>query len=477
MKWFRIQVTAPSSQAEDAAAAMAVLGCSGVKIDEGEPTRLEAHFDKDVATGVAAVVAPWGGKISSATWVEEEDWTQAWKRKAPAIVVGKFCIHPSHEPPRPGLINLLIDAGMAFGSGDHATTRLMLLEMQQMAQVRPLGRVLDLGCGSGVLAMAAVKLGATEVVASDIDRRAIEEAQNNVKTNRVGKITFIEGSLGKCPGNFDTIVANVTTEVHLKRSGDYALRLNPGGRLRAGGVRAEESESVAQVMEAVITRASEGWTLLKLKSEINGSSVPAVAPVEMPAATAKASTARFPKPAPPTVKPASTPGTKRSEDPPTLLPHQLSAPAAAAVASVPAPPPARVPDRRRGAFHHLDMNVSNLEQSRNFYLRLLPRFGFELGESGDGWMSFTHGDFHLTLVQVEEKWKTREFHRKGVGVNHLAFSAASRDAVDALHEWLVWEGITVLYGGPMEMGGMEAPNYGVFFEDPDRMKLEYVYRP
>ncbi|KAF0240880.1 MAG: ribosomal protein L11 [Planctomycetota bacterium] len=458
MKLFRVRLAAPSAAAEDAAASLAEVGCSGVHIKEGEPSILEAHFIKEVAAEAAAVATAWGAKVESAEWVEEDDWTDAWKKRALPMVIGGFYVHPSFEGPKAGMRNLKIDPGMAFGSGDHATTRLMLLEMEDMVKVRPLGRLLDLGTGSGILAMAATQLGATEVVACDVDRRALEEARKNVKENGTERVTFIEGSMAKCPGKFDSIIANVTTDVHLKRSGDYPKKLAPGGRVRLGGVRADESDSVASVTGTELSRASEGWTVLRYPGEATMAPPPAlpndgVATPVVPAAN-------------------------RSEDPPTLLPGQIQPGAFRDPEPVAAsePPPKPV-ERRRGAFHHMDLNVTSLEESRLFYSRVLPRFGFERGESGNGWLIFTHGDFYLTLAQAKDPWRSHGFHRKRAGVNHLAFAAPSREAVDVLHEWLMWEGISVLYGGPKEMGTEEKPNYAVYFEDPDRMKLEYVYRP
>lgn len=126
--------------------------------------------------------------------------------------------------------------------------------------------------------------------------------------------------------------------------------------------------------------------------------------------------------------------------------------------------------------HHLDLNVSDLERSQAFYARFLGRLGYESGASGRGWTTWRSGAFYITLVQTEEPYIAEGYHRKRVGVNHLAFPAPSREAVDELHAWLMKSGITVLYGGPLEMGTAEEPNYAVFFEDPDRLKLEYVYR-
>jgi len=129
------------------------------------------------------------------------------------------------------------------------------------------------------------------------------------------------------------------------------------------------------------------------------------------------------------------------------------------------------------ALHHLDLNVRDLPGSEAFYRDLLGRFGLAEVERGEHWISFGTDTCYITLVQTREPFLYHGFHRKRMGVNHLAFPAPSHEAVDELHAWLVERGTTILYDGPMEMGTEEAPNYAVYFEDPDRLKLEYVYRP
>lgn len=129
------------------------------------------------------------------------------------------------------------------------------------------------------------------------------------------------------------------------------------------------------------------------------------------------------------------------------------------------------------ALHHLDLNVRDLTRSEAFYRDLLGRFGLTEVERGQHWISFGTEACYITLVQTREPFLYHGFHRKRIGVNHLAFPAPTHEAVDELHGWLVEHGTTILYGGPMEMGTEDAPNYAVYFEDPDRLKLEYVYRP
>ena len=108
---------------------------------------------------------------------------------------------------------------------------------------------------------------------------------------------------------------------------------------------------------------------------------------------------------------------------------------------------------------------------------MLSKLGYREVERGSGWVSLGDGMFYITLVQIEERFAARGFHRKGIGVNHLAFPAPSVKAVDDFHVWLVARGVPVMYGSPLDMGHPDQPNYAVFFEDPDRLKLEYVHRP
>lgn len=128
--------------------------------------------------------------------------------------------------------------------------------------------------------------------------------------------------------------------------------------------------------------------------------------------------------------------------------------------------------------HHLDLNVPLLLASAAFYGPLLSRLGYTRAEAGAGWEVWRGpGGPYLTLVEVEPAHSAAGYHRKRVGLNHLAFAAPSRQAVDELRSWLVAQGVAILYGAPREMGTADAPNYAVFFEDPDRVKLEYVFRP
>jgi catechol 2,3-dioxygenase-like lactoylglutathione lyase family enzyme len=127
-------------------------------------------------------------------------------------------------------------------------------------------------------------------------------------------------------------------------------------------------------------------------------------------------------------------------------------------------------------FHHLDLNVRDLATSEAFYRAVFERLGMRQLERGEGWVSFGDEEAYLTIVQTAEPFLYHGFHRKRIGVNHLALRAPSREAVDGFHAWLLERGIPVLYGGPLDQGSAEAEYYAVYFEDPQRFKLEYVYR-
>ncbi|GBC86614.1 hypothetical protein HRbin12_00611 [bacterium HR12] len=130
-----------------------------------------------------------------------------------------------------------------------------------------------------------------------------------------------------------------------------------------------------------------------------------------------------------------------------------------------------------GVFHHLDLNVRSLEVSEAFYREVLGHLGLRELDRGEDWVSFGDASGYLTLVQTAEPFLYHGFHRKRIGVNHLALRAPSREAVDEFHAWLRERRIPVLYGGPLDQGTEDDPYYAVYFEDPDRFKLEYVYRP
>ncbi len=189
--------------------------------------------------------------------IEEEEWAEAWKKHYHPIRIGqRILIKPAwvEVEMRPEDIVIEMDPGMAFGTGTHPTTQLCLQAVERFAG--PETRLLDLGTGSGVLAIAAARLGTPHVFACDIDPLAVRVAQENVRRNGVqDRVSVAQGSLaellaeGQC---FDWAVANLTARVITELAGQGLERvIQPGGRFVFSGLIDTQAEEVADVLEAV----------------------------------------------------------------------------------------------------------------------------------------------------------------------------------------------------------------------------------
>jgi catechol 2,3-dioxygenase-like lactoylglutathione lyase family enzyme len=128
--------------------------------------------------------------------------------------------------------------------------------------------------------------------------------------------------------------------------------------------------------------------------------------------------------------------------------------------------------------HHFEYNVSDLKKSRAFYDKFLRQLGWRRFMTHADVIGYTDGSLKLFLVQVEKRFATKQFHRKQVGLNHIAFRVGSKKKVGDFHTFLKKNKITILYGGPKDYSAEYAKGYyAVFFEDPDRIKLEVVFAP
>jgi len=139
----------------------------------------------------------------------DTDWETAWQRDWQAMAVGeRLCVRPSFCAPREdGRIDIVLDPGMAFGTGQHATTRLCLVAIERLCTASPIRHMLDMGCGSGLLAIAAAKLGVNEVVAIDNDAQAVTAAAQNARINHV-RIRCRHADAPP-PAMFDLVAANI----------------------------------------------------------------------------------------------------------------------------------------------------------------------------------------------------------------------------------------------------------------------------
>jgi catechol 2,3-dioxygenase-like lactoylglutathione lyase family enzyme len=130
---------------------------------------------------------------------------------------------------------------------------------------------------------------------------------------------------------------------------------------------------------------------------------------------------------------------------------------------------------KRGNIRHVEINVSNFERSKAFYQGFLSWVGFKQIVGGKNFAGWSNGEAGIFVTYLE-RYKDSGFHRAHVGLNHIAFRAKSKADVDRLHtEFLVPRSIKVLYGGPKEYPEYRKGYYSVYFEDPDRIKLEFVH--
>jgi ribosomal protein L11 methyltransferase len=183
--------------------------------------------------------------------VRSEDWSNSWKVNFKPLRVGKrLLIVPSWEEAnqQPDDIVLHLDPGMAFGTGGHETTRLCLELLERIMDELPTGKkasVLDLGTGSGILAMAAVKLGAGPVHAVDIDPLAVEVATENLAINNMAEeVECSTTPLESMTADFDIILANILAEELVRLAPQIINRLAPDGKLVLSGILAEKEEFV-----------------------------------------------------------------------------------------------------------------------------------------------------------------------------------------------------------------------------------------
>ena len=221
------------------------------------------------AVEVAGLPFPTSYRI---TQVEEQDWVRTTQAQfSPIRVSSRLWVVPSwHRTPDPDAVNLILDPGLAFGTGSHPSTHLCLAWLDENLQRGE--DVLDYGCGSGILAIAAIKLGAHQVVGVDIDPQAIEASRQNAALNQCSEaqLKFYEASLtrtGEIDGiTADVVVANILAGPLIMLAPILTRATRVGGRIALSGILPEQAEEVAlayqQGFDIQIAREKDGWALL-----------------------------------------------------------------------------------------------------------------------------------------------------------------------------------------------------------------------
>ncbi|WP_153130070.1 50S ribosomal protein L11 methyltransferase [Dechloromonas hortensis] len=226
---------------------------------------LEADADIDalLAEAAAAIGLPTVAEYSVEE-VAEQNWVQLTQSQFDPIRVSeRLWIVPSwHESPDPAAVNLILDPGMAFGTGSHPTTRLCLewLERNLTAECT----VLDYGCGSGILAIAAARLGAGRVAGVDIDPQAVDAARANAERN--GVTALFADSAQPVAGEYDLVVANILSNPLRVLAPAICAHVRSGGRLALSGILREQAEEIiaiyAQWMPMQVADTREDWVCL-----------------------------------------------------------------------------------------------------------------------------------------------------------------------------------------------------------------------
>ncbi len=249
-RYFQVSVVVPSARVEIASAQLFELGCCGVvEEDISDGVRLTAYFETiQNKAEIEQALMPCECRFEQ---VPDTDWTLAWRSFfQPVYPTPRMAICPPWDmvPDPPGGFTIAIDPQMAFGTGHHETTQLALLGLEK--KIMSGDRVLDVGTGSGILSIAAVKLGASEVMAVDIEAAAIENARANCVLNGVdAKVVLGQYSVKAVPGIFDVGVANIISSILLPIIPELAKRLQSGGYAILGGILDREREAFCAVLD------------------------------------------------------------------------------------------------------------------------------------------------------------------------------------------------------------------------------------
>lgn len=255
-RWLVLSVEAPSDEQGILAEGLLALGGTAIQENGRELiTYLDAPDDIDAFVERARREL---GCDVRWRWQANEDWSETWKRGLKPRRVGvSFIVAPSWTQPetRPGDHVIVIDPEMAFGTGEHGTTRGALRFLEQV--IEPGARVLDVGTGSAILAIGAAMLGAREVIAVDNDPDAILNAYDNVERNGVTAAVRLEERIVDADylraageGSFDVIVANVLSGVLRPLLSAFHDALRPGGHVILGGILDHESDGMLAALEA-----------------------------------------------------------------------------------------------------------------------------------------------------------------------------------------------------------------------------------
>ena len=302
MNWLEVSLTVNGELAESVADVFARFAPNGVMTEQG--VKFLDEEDEGTATGPITVRAylevndqleETRQKLEESLFylgmiqplptptykqIADQNWMEAWKLHYKPILIGqRLLILPAWlESPEPNRIPIKIDPGMAFGTGTHPTTQLCLELMEISTDHHPLSTVIDVGCGSGILSIAALKLGATKVLGVDIDIESVKNSRENADTNGVGEELLLgQGSVTEVlSGSFQfksapLVVANILAPIIIRLfDAGLADLVEPNGEIILSGILAHQAENVIEAAQAKGLKRNDqrqiaDWVAISLK--------------------------------------------------------------------------------------------------------------------------------------------------------------------------------------------------------------------
>jgi ribosomal protein L11 methyltransferase len=286
--WIEVRIQAPAEQAAAAADFLVLLTGRGVEtleaLGDGAPETVKAFLEagpesgqqlqavEDLVRRLEAQAGASGFMRVSFVELADQDWGENWKRHFhPKEMAPGLWVAPPWEPmtAESGQTVVIIDPGQAFGTGHHASTSLCLQRLARMKRKDYLPqRLLDLGCGTGILALAGLKLGVSSAMALDLDPMALEATRHNAELNNLAdRIEISSKSPDQVTEKFPLVLANITALDLTELARPMAAKLEPGGELVASGMMLGQDEGVRHALEdaglGMVERMSQGeWCAL-----------------------------------------------------------------------------------------------------------------------------------------------------------------------------------------------------------------------
>lgn len=287
-EWVAVRVAVPEA-ASDAVANFLFENGAAAVVDEvrftedpdrGEGWRLEAHVPARDADALVAALRSYAAALGAldpgfgpirveAAPVPAVDWEASFRAHHRPLAIGvRLLVAPPWDVPAArGREVIVVDPGMAFGTGQHPTTRTCLEELEALVATRPVASVLDVGTGTGILAAAAARLGVPRVVGIDIDAATLPVARETMARNRVPQVLLAAASASAVRGRYDLVLANLLADTLVAEAATLMARTAPGGVVVASGILDRQCNAVSAAFapwRVLHTRAEGVWRTLRL---------------------------------------------------------------------------------------------------------------------------------------------------------------------------------------------------------------------